>query len=145
MAMCLAVSIDFFDSWCCCWVGASDSELQCISDRKSAKLIVWSAGKPSFSYTSSASLVATVVCKPTRAKIASSSERLRCVTDAARFWHGDLVALQSSVIDTAFALAKLFHSWNRLVERFSKSMLPTQCPIRWEHDRGREWRRERKM
>lgn len=97
-----------------------------------------SGGKPSFSYTSSASLLATVICRPTRVKIVSSSERLRCIVanggavnvddDDIDGGSGGVVcvaALQSSVIATSCVLAKLFHSWNRLLDRFSKSKLPT--------------------
>lgn len=108
-----------------CCGSASDSELQCISDRKSAKLMALSAGNSSFSYTSSASLLATVICRPTRMKIISSSARLCCIAAGVVDEGDGLVALQSSVIATLFVLAKLFHSWNRLFDRFSKSKFPT--------------------
>lgn len=112
-----------------CCDNVSDSELQCISDRKSAKLMALSAGNSSFSYTSSASLLATVNCRPTRVKIISSSARLCCMAADVIDGGDGFVALQSSVIANGLVLAKLFHSWNRLFDRFSKSKFPTNFMV----------------
>lgn len=91
----------------------SESEWLCMSDRKSVTLMHWSADRPNLLYTSSAKRHATFICRPTRIKIVSNSMRLRCDD-----WLCELVALVSSVIAL---LSKLFHSWNRLFDRFSKS------------------------
>lgn len=93
----------------------SESEWHCISDRKSVKLILWSAVSPNLLYTSSANRQATAIWRPTRINIVSNSMRFRCVD-----WLCALVALVSSVIAL---FSKWFHSWNRLFDRFSKSKL----------------------
>lgn len=106
------------------------SESHCISDRNSLKLIDWFERKPSFSYTSSATLAAIGACNPTRTNIDSNSKRFFCV---------DWVSCEPPY-DPAFMRSHLFHSSYKLLDRFSKSKLPVVS--RWacmEQDENKIW------
>lgn len=110
----------------------TDSEWHCISDRKSGKLMHWSADRPNLLYTSSAKRHATLACSPTRINIVSNSMRFRCVDSFRRA----LVTLVSSVIALP---SKWFHSWKRLFDRFSKSRLSVRGEIILWGTLGGKW------
>lgn len=106
----ISAGVDADDVW------RVKSVSHCISDRNSLKLIDWFERKPSFSYTSSATLAAIGACSPTRTNIDSNSMRF--------FWF-DWVSCEPTY-DPVFMRSHLFHSSYKLLDRFSKSKLPVR-------------------